>query len=113
MNPTLQELIADAKGTRSYRAIADASNGLSKKDAIQAIATRANGGFPTADMLNGLATALNLPINAIVIAAATSAGLNTSAPQAPAELHESVYYWQQHTATYRTRYQALRDRLTA
>lgn len=122
---TLQELIAANKGTRTYVALAEASNGQLSDRTIHGIATKtAAPTFPTPNTLNGIAAALNLPINDVVLAAAKSAGLNTqptnvaerineSVPDPDlADLREQIFYHQHHAATYKNQLQELRAHIT-
>ena len=108
---TLQDLIAEHKGNRSYRALADASNGLVSSKVLDGIVNRPPAGFPSIGTLKGIATALNVPISDVVLAAGKSAGLDTHPMPNVHELRERIFYWQHHTLTYKTALGSLRARI--
>ncbi|ALV44702.1 hypothetical protein MB46_03425 [Arthrobacter alpinus] len=110
----LQELIQQHKGTRSYVALAEAANGRISASMLHRLATQEAKSFPGATTLEGLAQALNLPINDIILAAAKSAGLN---PQPGLNHHptpnmddfkEQLFYHQNRAATYKKQLDELR-----
>lgn len=108
----LQDLIAQHKDGRTYAALADASGGLVKVKALQGLAgTKSASGFPSIDTLQGIATALNLHINDVVLAAGRSAGLDTEPMPNVHDLNERVFYHQHHAATYKAQHAALRARI--
>lgn len=74
-NPTLQALVADRKGGRSYEQLAALSGGRLSRARIQQIATREMKAFPDAATLAGLARALDVPVQEVVLATARSLGL--------------------------------------
>lgn len=74
-NPTLQALVADRKGDRSYEQLAALSDGRLSRARIQQIATREMKAFPDAATLAGLAMALDVPVQEVVLATARSLGL--------------------------------------
>lgn len=74
-NPTLQALVADRKGDRSYEQLAALSGGRLSRARIQQIATREMKAFPDAATLAGLAQALDVPVQEVVLATARSLGL--------------------------------------
>lgn len=74
-NPTLQALVADRKGDRSYERLAALSGGRLSRARIQQIATREMKSFPDAATLAGLAQALDVPVQEVVLATARSLGL--------------------------------------
>lgn len=74
-NPTLQALVADRKGDRSYEQLAALSEGRLSRARIQQIATREMKAFPDAVTLAGLAQALDVPVQEVVLATARSLGL--------------------------------------
>lgn len=107
----LQELIAQRKGKRSYATLADASGGLASAKVLEAIINRPPAGLPTVDTLKGIATALNIPISDVVLAAGRSAGLDTEPMPNVHDLNERVFYHQHHAATYKAQLAALRARI--
>lgn len=74
-DPTLQALVADRKGDRSYEQLAALSDGRLSRARIQQIATREMKAFPDAATLAGLAQALDVPVQEVVLATARSLGL--------------------------------------
>lgn len=74
-NPSLQALVADRKGDRSYEQLAALSDGRLSRARIQQIATREMKAFPDAATLAGLAQALDVPVQEVVLATARSLGL--------------------------------------
>lgn len=108
----LQELIQQHKGTRSYAALAKASNGRINASMLHRIANKEAKTFPAAATLEGLAQALNLPINTVILAAAKSAGLNPQPMPNVNDLNEQLYYHQHHAATYKNQLQKLRARIS-
>lgn len=74
-DPTLQALVADWKGDRSYEQLAALSDGRLSRARIQQIATREMKAFPDAATLAGLAQALDVPVQEVVLATARSLGL--------------------------------------
>lgn len=74
-DPTLQALVADRKGDRSYEQLAALSDGRLSRARIQQIATREMRAFPDAATLAGLAQALDVPVQEVVLATARSLGL--------------------------------------
>ncbi|MGO2361181.1 MAG: hypothetical protein ACTH6N_08615 [Brachybacterium tyrofermentans] len=74
-NPKLQALVADRKGDRSYEQLAALSGGRLSRARIQQIATRDMKAFPDAATLAGLAQALDVPVQEVVLASARSLGL--------------------------------------
>lgn len=74
-NPTLQALVTDRKGDRSYERLAALSGGRLSRARIQQIATRELRSFPDAATLAGLAQALDVPVQEVVLATARSLGL--------------------------------------
>lgn len=107
----LQDLIAQHKGKRSYATLANASGGLAKAASLQAIATKEAASFPNADTLKGIAAALNLHINDVVLAAGRSAGLDTEPMPNIHDINERMFYHQHHAATYKAQLAALRARI--
>lgn len=107
----LQVLIAEHKGKRSYATLADASGGLISAAIFQRVATNDAIAFPNVGTLQGVATALNVPINDVVLAAGRSAGLDTQPMPDVHDLNERLFYHQHHAATYKTRLAALRARI--
>jgi len=117
----LQTLIATHKNGRSYQALADNSNGTINQKAFQGIATRPTKAFPSPETIKGIATALNISQRTVINAIAESLDLcqeNPTGPRSPQavadletehtklleklhHLHEQLYYWQNHAATYR------------
>ncbi|GAA5227252.1 hypothetical protein [Paeniglutamicibacter antarcticus] len=107
----LQELIQAHKGKRSYANLAEASDGQVKAASLQALATATGTAFPSVNTLQGIATALNLHINDVVLAAGRSAGLDTHPMPDVHDLNERVFYHQHHAATHKAQLAALRARI--
>lgn len=76
---TLQRLIADAKGTKSYARLSRDCGGNPSTNRLQAMATGTVRAFPDADTIRGLSRGLNVSTTRIVLAAARSVGLEVSA----------------------------------
>lgn len=76
--PTLQQLILDTKSEldRSYANIANASHGVLTANGLQKLATSKFSAFPAPETLQGIADALGLSINEVVLAAARSLNIN-------------------------------------
>ncbi|ASN38843.1 hypothetical protein CGQ24_07350 [Arthrobacter sp. 7749] len=107
----LQDLIAQHKGDRSYSKLAAASGDLVKSATLQRIATIPTGAFPEPKALEGIATAFNIPISDVVLAAGRSAGLSTEPMPDVHQLREQIFYWQHHTLTYKTALGSLHARI--
>lgn len=107
----LQQLIAEHKGTRSYVALAEASDGRIAASMLHRLANKEAKSFPGATTLEGLAQALNLPINDIILAAAKSAGLNPQPIPNVDDIKEQLFYHQNRAATYKNQLQKLRARI--
>ncbi|WP_102160080.1 hypothetical protein [Zhihengliuella halotolerans] len=120
MNPTLEELISQHKGGRSYAQLAKDCDNQVTAGNLQRMGSQPPKTFPGPETINGLARGLHIPNTQVLHAIATSLGmhLQTNLTHRPDEdgadstpNNEQIYYWQNHAATYRTRYHALRNAL--
>lgn len=76
----LQELIGLRKGDRSYEQLSRASGGVITRQRMQALATAPMRAFPDPDTIRALSRALSVAETTVVLAAATSVGLNVRGP---------------------------------
>ena len=82
---TLQRLILDLRGDRSYERLARDCGYDIKSRALHRAATKPALSFPDPDTIRGLSRGLNVPVTRVVLAAARSVGLNV-ADSDPTEL---------------------------
>jgi hypothetical protein len=75
---TLQRLILDLKGDRSYERLARDCGFDMKSRALHRAATKPALSFPDPDTIRGLSRGLNVPVTRVVMACARSVGLNVS-----------------------------------
>ena len=100
----LQQLIAAHKGPKSYRELAEQSGGRLEAKAFHSVATTATTAkLPSPAHLEGIASALGIPIRDVILAAATSAGLTPEPIPDVQELREQLLYYRLHTAAYKGR----------
>ncbi|WP_400158527.1 hypothetical protein [Arthrobacter sp. BPSS-3] len=122
----LQELILHRKGDRSYPQLATAAGGAVTSRTLQSITKDGFTRFPDAATLTGIAKALGLQARDVVLAAATTLGidvddvcstdaihpgareiddLGSTDPVRPGtpEPEEQIYYWRNHAEHYKAR----------
>ncbi|KQN99657.1 hypothetical protein ASF21_12680 [Arthrobacter sp. Leaf234] len=75
---TLQRLILDAKGEKSYARLSRDCGGNPSTNRLQALATGAVRAFPDADTIKGISRGLNVSVTRIVLAAARSLELSVN-----------------------------------
>lgn len=84
---TLQQLVLDLKGDRSYERLARDCGGVPTAKRLQQIATTPHPKtFPDPPTVEGLAQGLGVTVTEVVLAAATSLGLNVHRGGDPSEV---------------------------
>lgn len=74
--PTLQELIAQRKGGRSFSKLSEDAGNVPSASRFHQLSTEV-GDFPNRETIEGIAQALRLPVRAIVVATMASFGWDT------------------------------------
>lgn len=83
---TLQAMILERKGRRSYDRLSKDCDGMPKANQLQKMATAGMNEFPSAATIRGLSRGLNVSVSQVVMAAARTVGLPVSDGGEPDEL---------------------------